>query len=157
MQDNNNKNNREQRPSVSRYSGLIIFLVTVVLVILLVVLINRLTSSSKQTLSLTEFVAYADKNEVSKTVDEIIAEVKGEKPADNNSNNNTTVSEDAAKKFEEKQKMFMKVRSGEIRVLLGSTSKMGTGANAQKRLIALHHIDCPFRPSDLERASVKAA
>ena len=52
---------------------------------------------------------------------------------------------------EDKQKMFMKVRSGEIRVLLGSTSKMGTGANAQKRLIALHHIDCPFRPSDLEQ------
>ncbi len=67
MQDNNNKNNREQRPSVSRYSGLIIFLVTVVLVILLVVLINRLTSSSKQTLSLAEFIAYVHKNEVSKT------------------------------------------------------------------------------------------
>ena len=52
---------------------------------------------------------------------------------------------------EEKQKMFMKVRSGEIRVLLGSTSKMGTGANAQKKLIALHHIDCPWKPADLEQ------
>ncbi|MBR1735430.1 MAG: helicase, partial [Firmicutes bacterium] len=51
----------------------------------------------------------------------------------------------------DKQKMFTKVRSGEIRVLLGSTSKMGAGANAQKRLIALHHIDCPYRPSDLEQ------
>lgn len=48
-----------------------------------------------------------------------------------------------------KQELFAKVRSGEVRILLGSTQKMGAGTNAQTRLIALHNLDCPWRPSDL--------
>ena len=52
---------------------------------------------------------------------------------------------------DQKQKMFEKVNSGEIRILLGSTSKMGTGTNAQERLIAAHHLDTPWRPSDLNQ------
>ncbi len=52
---------------------------------------------------------------------------------------------------EQKQKLFTKVRSGEVRILLGSTSKMGTGTNCQQKLKALHHLDCPWRPSDLEQ------
>ena len=52
---------------------------------------------------------------------------------------------------EQKEKMFAAVRRGEIRVLLGSTQKMGAGTNAQRLLVALHHIDCPYRPSDLEQ------
>ncbi len=51
----------------------------------------------------------------------------------------------------QKKEMFGKVRSGQIRVLLGSTQKMGAGTNVQKRLIALHHLDCPWRPSDLQQ------
>ena len=53
----------------------------------------------------------------------------------------------------EKQKadLFAKVRSGQIRFLLGSTFKMGAGTNVQDRLIALHHLDCPWRPSDLSQ------
>ena len=47
-----------------------------------------------------------------------------------------------------KKELFGKVRSGQIRVLLGSTQKMGAGTNVQKKLIALHHLDCPWRPSD---------
>ena len=50
-----------------------------------------------------------------------------------------------------KDKLFKAVNSGDIRVLLGSTPKMGAGTNVQKRLIALHHIDAPWRPSDLEQ------
>ncbi len=50
-----------------------------------------------------------------------------------------------------KKALFAKVRSGEVRVLLGSTFKMGAGTNCQTRLKALHHIDCPWRPSDLEQ------
>ncbi len=50
-----------------------------------------------------------------------------------------------------KAELFAKVRSGDIRVLLGSTQKMGAGTNVQDRLIALHHLDCPWRPSDLEQ------
>jgi hypothetical protein len=50
-----------------------------------------------------------------------------------------------------KAAIFSAVRRGEIRVILGSTQKMGAGTNAQKRLIALHHLDCPYRPSDLEQ------
>ena len=57
----------------------------------------------------------------------------------------------SCKNDEQKQSLFTKVRNGEIRVLLGSTSKMGTGTNCQKKLKALHHIDCPYRPSDLEQ------
>lgn len=43
------------------------------------------------------------------------------------------------------------MRSGEVRVLIGSTQKMGAGTNAQRKLIALHHVDCPWRPSDLQQ------
>ena len=52
---------------------------------------------------------------------------------------------------EQKQQLFSKVRKGNIRVLLGSTEKMGTGTNVQNKLIAAHHLDCPWRPSDLEQ------
>jgi N12 class adenine-specific DNA methylase len=51
----------------------------------------------------------------------------------------------------QKAELFGKVRSGDIRVLLGSTAKMGAGMNVQERLVALHHIDAPWRPSDLEQ------
>lgn len=50
-----------------------------------------------------------------------------------------------------KKELFAKVRSGEVRVLLGSTQKMGAGTNVQDRLIAIHNLDCPWRPSDLEQ------
>jgi hypothetical protein len=52
-----------------------------------------------------------------------------------------------------KQELFKKVRKGDVRVLLGSTQKMGAGTNCQDKLIALHDIDCPWRPSDLEQRS----
>ena len=55
----------------------------------------------------------------------------------------------SCKNDEQKQALFTKVRNGEVRILLGSTNKMGTGTNCQKKLKALHHIDCPYRPSDL--------
>ena len=48
-----------------------------------------------------------------------------------------------------KKELFAKVRSGQVRVLLGSTSKMGAGTNVQDRLVALHDLDCPWRPGDL--------
>ncbi len=51
----------------------------------------------------------------------------------------------------QKKGLFAKVRSGEVRVLLGSTQKMGAGTNVQDRLIAIHNLDCPWRPSDLEQ------
>ena len=50
-----------------------------------------------------------------------------------------------------KQELFKKVRKGDVRVLLGSTSKMGAGTNCQTKLIALHDLDCPWRPSDVGR------
>ncbi len=50
-----------------------------------------------------------------------------------------------------KKELFSKVRSGQIRVLIGSTQKMGAGTNVQHKLIALHHLDCPWRPSDLQQ------
>ena len=50
-----------------------------------------------------------------------------------------------------KKELFGKVRSGQIRVLIGSTQKMGAGTNVQKKLIALHHLDCPWRPADLQQ------
>lgn len=56
-----------------------------------------------------------------------------------------------AKTETQKSELFEKMRSGEIRVLLGSTAKMGTGTNVQDRLIALHDLDVPWRPSDLEQ------
>ena len=52
---------------------------------------------------------------------------------------------------EQKKELFGKVRSGQIRVLIGSTQKMGAGTNVQQKLIALHHVDCPWRPSDLQQ------
>ena len=50
-----------------------------------------------------------------------------------------------------KQKLFMEVRKGKVRVLIGSTEMMGTGMNVQHKLIALHHLDCPNRPADIEQ------
>ena len=50
-----------------------------------------------------------------------------------------------------KKELFAKVRSGEVRILLGSTQKMGAGTNVQDRLIAIHNLDCPWRPSDVGR------
>lgn len=51
----------------------------------------------------------------------------------------------------QKKELFGKVRSGQVRVLLGSTQKMGAGTNVQTKLVALHHLDCPWRPSDLQQ------
>ena len=51
---------------------------------------------------------------------------------------------------EQKQKLFDKMNAGEVRILLGSTQKCGAGMNAQTKMIALHHLDCPLRPSDVE-------
>ena len=56
-----------------------------------------------------------------------------------------------AKNDDQKERIFSKVRSGEIRVLMGSTSKMGVGTNVQERLAALHHFDVPWRPADFEQ------
>lgn len=53
----------------------------------------------------------------------------------------------------QKQALFDKVNSGEIRILIGSRSKMGAGTNVQKRGVAIHHLDCPWRPSDLEQSN----
>ena len=50
-----------------------------------------------------------------------------------------------------KAELFAKVRSGQVRILLGSTPKLGAGTNIQDRLIALHHLDCPWKPADLEQ------
>ena len=52
---------------------------------------------------------------------------------------------------QQKEDLFGKVRSGRVRVLFGSTAKMGAGMNVQERLVALHHLDAPWRPSDLEQ------
>ncbi|WP_221641466.1 helicase-related protein [Listeria booriae] len=56
-----------------------------------------------------------------------------------------------AKTDKQRKDLFAKVRSGHVRVLLGSTAKMGAGTNVQDKLIALHNLDCPWRPSDLEQ------
>ena len=56
-----------------------------------------------------------------------------------------------AKTEMQKKELFNKVREGTVRVLIGSTAKMGAGTNVQQKLIALHHIDCPWRPSDVGR------
>ena len=56
-----------------------------------------------------------------------------------------------AKSEMQKKELFAKVREGEVRILIGSTQKMGAGTNAQQKLIALHHLDAPWRPSDLEQ------
>lgn len=50
-----------------------------------------------------------------------------------------------------KKELFSKIRKGQVRVLIGSTAKCGAGTNIQDKLIALHHLDCPWRPSDLEQ------
>src|SRR5947209_20245171 len=50
-----------------------------------------------------------------------------------------------------KQALFERVRGGQVRVLLGSTQKMGTGTNVQKRLVALHHLDAPWKPAEVEQ------
>ena len=52
---------------------------------------------------------------------------------------------------EKKAELFAKVRAGQVRILMGSTPKLGAGTNVQDRLIALHHLDCPWKPSDLEQ------
>jgi len=56
-----------------------------------------------------------------------------------------------AKTEAQKKELFGKVRSGQVRVLIGSTQKMGAGTNVQQKLIALHHLDCPWRPADLQQ------
>ena len=56
-----------------------------------------------------------------------------------------------AKTEQKKKELFAKVRGGEVRILMGSTAKMGAGTNVQDRLIALHDLDCPWRPSDLQQ------
>lgn len=58
---------------------------------------------------------------------------------------------DAGNDPERKETLFEKVRSGEVRVLMGSTEKLGTGTNVQTRLAAIHNLDCPWRPSDFEQ------
>lgn len=58
---------------------------------------------------------------------------------------------DAGDSDSKKQKIFDNTQSGKIRVLFGSTSKLGTGVNVQNHLVALHHLDCPWRPSDIEQ------
>ena len=57
----------------------------------------------------------------------------------------------SAKTEAAKKELFAKVRSGQVRVLIGSTAKMGAGTNCQQKLIALHHMECPWRPSDLQQ------
>ena len=52
---------------------------------------------------------------------------------------------------EKRKQLFAKVRKGVVRVLLGSTSKMGEGVNVQERVIALHRLDCPWKPSQVEQ------
>ena len=56
-----------------------------------------------------------------------------------------------AKTEAQKAELFARVRKGQVRVLLGSTAKMGAGTNVQTRLAALHHLDCPWRPADIEQ------
>ncbi|WP_338053615.1 Eco57I restriction-modification methylase domain-containing protein [Pseudobacteroides cellulosolvens] len=56
-----------------------------------------------------------------------------------------------AKTDEQREALFERVRAGDVRILLGSTSKLGTGTNVQNKLIAVHHLDCPWRPSDIEQ------
>ncbi|WP_422784892.1 DEAD/DEAH box helicase family protein [Ruminiclostridium cellulolyticum] len=56
-----------------------------------------------------------------------------------------------AKTKKQKESMFSAMRTGEKRIILGSTPKMGTGTNIQNKLVALHHLDCPWRPADIEQ------
>ena len=57
---------------------------------------------------------------------------------------------------EQRKKLFSQMNAGEVRVLFGSTSKLGTGVNAQERAVAVHHLDTPWRPSDLEQREGRA-
>lgn len=61
-----------------------------------------------------------------------------------------------ADKNEEKEELFAKMRSGETRILIGSTQKCGAGTNIQDKMIALHHADCPWKPSDVEQRNGRA-
>lgn len=61
-----------------------------------------------------------------------------------------------AKTEKRKEQIFSDMRSGKLRILLGSTSRMGAGTNAQRKIIAIHHIDCPWRPGDLEQRNGRA-
>lgn len=58
---------------------------------------------------------------------------------------------DAGDNVDKREQLFERVRNGEVRVLLGSTAKLGTGTNVQSRLCAIHDLDCPWRPADLEQ------
>lgn len=60
-------------------------------------------------------------------------------------------------KTKDKQKLFDKVNSGEIREVFGSTEKLGTGTNAQERVVAMHHLDTPWKPSELEQRNGRGA
>lgn len=61
-----------------------------------------------------------------------------------------------AKNDDQRNALFKKVREGTVRVLIGSTEKMGTGTNVQERVIAVHHLDCPWRPMDVEQKNGRA-
>ena len=56
-----------------------------------------------------------------------------------------------ARNDREKAELFAQCRSGAVAVLIGSTEKMGVGTNVQARAVALHHLDCPWRPADIEQ------
>lgn len=56
-----------------------------------------------------------------------------------------------AKNDRDRTSLFTDVRDGDVAVLIGSTQTMGTGTNVQRRAIALHHLDCPWRPADVEQ------
>jgi N12 class adenine-specific DNA methylase len=60
------------------------------------------------------------------------------------------------KNDEQKENLFEKMNNGEVRVLIGSTQKLGTGVNAQQRAVAVHHLDAPWRPSDMEQRNGRA-
>lgn len=61
-----------------------------------------------------------------------------------------------AKTDKQKESLFADMRAGRVRILLGSTTKMGAGTNAQRKIIAIHHLDCPWRPGDLEQRNGRA-
>lgn len=61
-----------------------------------------------------------------------------------------------AKTEKQKEQIFADMRSGKLRILFGSTSRMGAGTNAQRKIVAIHHIDCPWRPGDLEQRNGRA-
>ena len=67
----------------------------------------------------------------------------------------TRVSHDA-KTEKQKEQLFADMRSGKVRVLIGSTAKMGAGTNAQRKIVAVIHMDCPWRPGDLEQQNGRA-